>query len=144
MSKKRDIDFFIFDIYIAIIKIEIIWGEYKSIDEILYDFKAWDSIVREFEIIGEAVNILIKNSILGEEYRVTVDFRNLVIHEYFGIEPEEVEDIIVNDLNDFKKMKMIVSLIESISLEKKNKLIQSFSQDNRYYPQIKQKIEELK
>ncbi len=142
MSKKRDIDFFIFDIYIAIIKIEIIWGEYKSIDEILYDFKAWDSIVREFEIIGEAANILIKNSILGEEYRVIVDFRNLVIHEYFGIEPEEVEDIIVNDLNDFKKM--IVSLIESISLEKKNKLIQSFSQDNRYYPQIKQKIEELK
>ena len=142
MSKKRDIDFFIFDIYIAIIKIEIIWGEYKSIDEILYDFKAWDSVVREFEIIGEAANILIKNSILGEEYRVIVDFRNLVIHEYFGIEPEEVEDIIVNDLNDFKKM--IVSLIESISLEKKNKLIQSFSQDNRYYPQIKQKIEELK
>ena len=142
MSKKRDIDFFIFDIYVAIIKIEIIWGEYKSIDEILYDFKAWDSIVREFEIIGEAANILIKNSILGEEYRVIVDFRNLVIHEYFGIEPEEVEDIIVNDLNDFKKM--IVSLIESISLEKKKKLIQSFSQDNRYYPQIKQKIEELK
>ena len=142
MSKKRDVDFFVFDIYVAIVKIEIVWNEYNSIDDLLHDFKAWDSIVREFEIIGEAANILIKNSLLDEEHRVVVDFRNLVIHEYFGIDPEEVEDIIVNELNDFKKT--IVSLIESIHPKKKERLIQSFSQDNKYYPRIVRKIEVLK
>ena len=48
-----------------------------------------DSVIREFEIIGEE-----KSNLLDEEYRVIIDLRNYIIYKYFGISSERIWDII--------------------------------------------------
>ena len=114
-KKSRDIELFLFDIYVAILKIEDIRQEFKDADELLYDFRAWDSIIREFTIIGEASKHLINKKLLKDEYKIVVDFRNFIVHEYFGIDAQEVWDTVCNDLDDFKES--ILKLIKM--LEKK-------------------------
>jgi len=65
------------------------------------DRKTYSAVIREFEIIGEAVGKL------PEELRVTrpdvewqdiKDFRNLLSHEYFGVDLEIVWKIIEDDV----------------------------------------------
>ena len=71
MSKKsRDIELFLFDIYVAILKIEDIRQEFEDADELLYDYRAWDSIIREFTIIGEASKHLINKKLLKDEHKI--------------------------------------------------------------------------
>lgn len=101
---KRKNSIFLVDILVCILKIEntVKTFDFKRSDELYENYLAWDSIIREFEIIGEAMNKLIKEKIFGEDKRVVVDFRNILIHQYFGIDPEEVWDIIQNDLQILK------------------------------------------
>jgi len=91
---------------------------------------AWDSIIREFEIMGEATNILIKNKILDSDSQVIVDFRNLLIHHYFGIDSEEVWDVIHNDLKDFRSI--IEIKIKNIEKSLKQELTQSLLEENKH------------
>jgi len=65
---KRVFELFLFDIYIAILKIEFISSKFDNSETLKYDFISWDSVIREFEIIGEATNVLIKNAMLEKEY----------------------------------------------------------------------------
>ncbi|WP_281950348.1 HepT-like ribonuclease domain-containing protein [Nitrosophilus kaiyonis] len=139
---KRVAEFFLFDIFIAILKIENSSKKFSTAQEILYDYQAWDTIIREFEIIGEATKKLINYKILNEEKRVIVDFRNLLIHNYFGIDPEEVWDIIKNDLPQYKKE--IVNLIKSIDKNLKNELIESFIEYYKYLDFVINELEKLK
>ncbi len=71
---SRVYELFLFDIYVAILKIENVSEKFDNAELLKYDFVSWDSVVREFEIIGEATNILIKNSILPKENQIIVDF----------------------------------------------------------------------
>ncbi len=59
-----------------------------------------------------------------------VDFRNQIIHEYFGVDHEVVWTIIHNDLNDFENI--IMDLIRKIEPDLKKELTDSFMEDNRY------------
>ena len=64
------------------------------------DRKTWAARVREFEVIGEAVGRLpdhVKEH-PGVERRDIKDFRNLLAHEYFGIDLEIVWKIVQQDL----------------------------------------------
>jgi uncharacterized protein with HEPN domain len=70
------------------------------------------SITRKFKIIGEASKYLLKENILPQEHRAIVDFRNVIVHKYFGIDSQEVYGIIHNDLKEFNQM--IVKTIEGI------------------------------
>ena len=79
---KRVYELFLFDIYIAILKIEYVSNKFQNAESLKYDFISWDSVIREFEIIGEATNTLIKNNFLDKENQVVVDLRNLLIHHY--------------------------------------------------------------
>ena len=57
-------------------------------------------------IIGEMVSKLsenIKNQHLEVEWIKIKGFRNIVAHDYFGIDAEEIWQIINNDLPDLKK-----------------------------------------
>ena len=59
------------------------------------------AVVRAFEIIGEASKYIseelkVNNPLL--EWRELSDFRNKLIHDYFGIDYEKVWDIIHNEL----------------------------------------------
>ena len=100
MSKKRDILLFITDIKESI---EAIYTYIKDedYDNFVEDRKTYSAVIREFEILGEATKHLPKE--LTEQYkyinwRDIIDFRNILIHEYFGVDFEIVWNTIKNDL----------------------------------------------
>jgi uncharacterized protein with HEPN domain len=142
MSKKsRDIELFLFDIYVAILKIEDIRQEFEDADELLYDYRAWDSIIREFTIIGEASKHLINKKLLKDEHKIVVDFRNFIVHEYFGIDAQEIWDTVCNDLDDFKES--ILKLIKDIKSDKKTALMKAYIKDNDKYNFIVKGLKEI-
>lgn len=61
--------------------------------------------VKQLEIIGEASNMIseaTKDKYPEIEWRKIVGLRNILVHEYFGIDEKIIWDIIQNDLNDLK------------------------------------------
>ena len=78
------------------------------------DRKTKDAVERNFEIIGEAASRIpdhYKQLNPHIEWRVIKDFRNFIIHEYFGINNQIVWDTIQFRLPDF--LKEISILVES-------------------------------
>jgi uncharacterized protein with HEPN domain len=70
-------------------------------DGFLADRKTQDAVTRNIEIIGEAVRAL------PEDFRERhaeipwgeiVAMRNVIVHQYFGILPEVVWDVVENEL----------------------------------------------
>ncbi len=132
---SRVYELFLFDIFIAISKIEIVSSNFNDANELLHDFVSWDSIIREFEIIGEATNIAIKNDLIDNKYRIVVDFRNKIIHHYFGIDPDAVWSIVHNELPSYKTY--IIEQIQSIDDNHlRDDLLASTIKDNQLYPQV--------
>ena len=140
-SVDRPVEIFIFDIYIAILKIKKVSSRFTNIQELLYDFTQWDSLIREFEIIGEASKYLLRDELLAKKYQVLVDFRNKITHEYFGIDQDIVWLIIYNDLDEIEFL--IIELIKNIDKELKIELIDSFIEDNNYLDFIVKALENL-
>jgi len=69
------------------------------------DKKTVDAVVRELEIIGEAANRLsgeLVNSHPNIPWRDMVDMRNVLIHEYFGVNTKIVWDTCTTDLPNLK------------------------------------------
>ena len=72
-----------------------------SLTEFSDDRKTHSAVIREFEIIGEAVGKLpenLKQKRPDIEWQDIKDFRNLLTHEYFGVDLEIVWRIIEDDL----------------------------------------------
>ena len=62
--------------------------------------------MRNLEIIGEVANHIpkkISNTVSEVEWKKITGLRNLLIHEYFGIDIDIVWDIVKNKVPDFKK-----------------------------------------
>jgi len=107
---KRDNSLYIVDIFIAINKIQRYTKKFTNADDFKWSELEWDATIRELEIIGEATNTLIKSEILeNKKYRKIVDFRNIIIHGYFGIDEDEVWSVVTNKLTLFyKDLKSII------------------------------------
>jgi len=99
----RDLSLYFIDILIAINKIQRYTKDIKSSNELTANEIIYDATIRELIIIGEAVNILIKSNFLSKDYRKIVDFRNMIVHGYFGIDEEILFMIIVNKLPELKE-----------------------------------------
>lgn len=72
-----------------------------SYDELIKDKMKVLAVVRCFEIIGEAASMISEETKLTNslvEWRELKDFRNRLIHHYFGIDYETVWLIIKTDL----------------------------------------------
>ena len=72
-----------------------------SFEEFCNDRKTSSAVIREFEIIGEAVGKLsdeLKQKRPDVEWQDIKDFRNLLIHEYFGVDMEIMWKIIQENL----------------------------------------------
>lgn len=72
-----------------------------SFEEFCKDRKTCSAVIREFEIIGEATSKLpdeLKQRPSDVEWQDIKDFRNLLTHEYFGVDLEIVWEIIKDDL----------------------------------------------
>ena len=72
-----------------------------SFDEFCRDRKTFSAVIREFEIIGEAVGKLpdeIKERYSEVLWQDIKDFRNILVHEYFGVDLEIVWKVIGEEL----------------------------------------------
>lgn len=89
---EREIKNLLEDIYDAIKKI-ISYTQEMSYDDFMRDDKTVDAVVRNFEIIGEASKRIpddFKTEHPEIEWRRITSFRNRIIHEYFGIDYENL------------------------------------------------------
>jgi uncharacterized protein with HEPN domain len=93
---ERDLLLFVDDIIVAIQKIE----EYTN-NETFESFSmknmVIDAVVRNFEIIGEAANNIpkeIQQKYPYVEWKEMIGFRNIIIHDYFGINLKTVWDTV--------------------------------------------------
>ena len=107
---KRDVEFYFIDIFIAIYKIELYTSRFTNGEDLLHSMLEWDATIRELEIVGEATNSLIKLDVLeNKKYRKIVDFRNAIIHGYFGIDEDEVWSVVTDKLTPFcEELKSII------------------------------------
>jgi len=131
---KRVVEFFIVDILIAINKIKRYSNGFRDAQSFYYDEKSFDATMRELQIIGEATKKLINSNLLSDDFRVVVDFRNLIVHEYFGIDADEIWDILKNELPSFEKeilslfkradRKILTKIIDANKKELRDKSLQ--------------------
>lgn len=96
----RDYRLYLDDIVTAIATIQhYVFG--YDYDQFAADNKTIDAVLHNLAIIGEAASKLPPAVIESEmtiEWRKIVGFRNIVIHEYFGVNRLIVWDIIMNKL----------------------------------------------
>lgn len=72
-----------------------------SYEEFLADWKTQDAVTRNIEVIGEAARSLpadFRASYPNIPWDEIVGMRNVIVHEYFGILPDVVWDVIQNEL----------------------------------------------
>jgi len=83
--------------------------EYTSnMDQSLWekDRKTIDAVIRNFEIIGEAATHVpeeVQNNYREVPWSQMKGIRNLLIHEYFGVDVDVVWETIQKDLEPLKK-----------------------------------------
>jgi uncharacterized protein with HEPN domain len=90
----------------AISKIHRFTKGHSDPDNFNEDDKAFDAVMMNFILIGEMVSRISSNTKKANpqiDWNRIKGFRNLVEHDYFGIDAEEVWQIIVNDLPILKK-----------------------------------------
>jgi len=89
----------------AIAKIESYTGE-MSYDEFIKDGKTRDAVIRNLEIVGEAVKNIpddIKENYPDIPWKAIAGMRDKLIHSYFGVSISIVWETIKNDLPSLKR-----------------------------------------
>jgi len=106
MSKKsRDYLLYLEDIIQAIEKIET-YTQNMDFHKFSKNEMVIDAVIRNFEVIGEATKNIpeeVKEKYLEVEWKEATGFRNVLIHDYFGIDVEAVWDTLQNNLQSFKE-----------------------------------------
>ena len=77
----------------------------ESADELNEDYRNFDATMMNFIVIGEMVDKLsedFKKHYPEIEWHKIKGFRNIVAHDYFGIDAEEVWQIIINKIPGLK------------------------------------------
>jgi len=106
----RDYKAYINDILEAIDRIES-YTENLTIDGFSESKLYQDAIVRNLEIIGEAVKRLPKELIKKYpeiEWKKIAGLRDILVHAYFGIDIEIVWDIVQNKIPELKDQILLI------------------------------------
>ena len=72
-----------------------------SFEEFRDDRMRVDAVIRNFEVIGEAVKNVsddLKQQFPSTGWKAVAGFRDMLIHGYFGVDPEILWDIIVHKI----------------------------------------------
>ena len=81
----------------AIDKIEQYTADFKNAQDLYHDIKSFDATMMQFIVIGESINRLddeFKNKYSSIPWQKIKDFRNIIAHDYFGIDADEIWDIV--------------------------------------------------
>jgi len=106
----RDYKAFINDILEAIHRIES-YTEDLTINEFFENQLYQDAVVRNLEIIGEAVKRLPDKLIEkypGIEWKKIAGLRDILIHAYFGIDIEIIWDVVQNKIPELKEQILLI------------------------------------
>lgn len=111
---KRFILLYINDILESIGAIES-YIQDLTFEDFTNDRKTYSATIREYTVIGEAISHIIE--LLEQKFpdypwRMVKDFRNFIIHEYFGIDPKIIWDATMFELPELKSQ--ILELQESL------------------------------
>lgn len=99
-AANRRFDIYLEDILISISRINEYIGE-MSFVEFKRNYLIVDAVVRNFEIIGEASKNIpenIRHKYPSVPWRKMIGLRNLISHEYFGIDYEMIWTITKDNL----------------------------------------------
>ena len=102
---SRDYSVSLEDILSAIEKIDRYRADYPG-TEFASDEKTLDAVVRNLEVIGEAVKNIpdeIRANYSQIEWRKIAGMRDILIHAYFGIDNDIVIDVVLNKLPVLKR-----------------------------------------
>jgi uncharacterized protein with HEPN domain len=129
---ERDLALYFVDILIAIDKINRYTKNLSTSNELLYNELVWDGVIRELQIIGDATNKLLKYKIIDEKNRRIVDFRNNIVHGYFGVDQDIVWDVVSTKIIEYKSELFEIINEKSIDLSESinaAKIENSFNQN---------------
>jgi uncharacterized protein with HEPN domain len=101
----RDYRLYLDDIAESIKRIEK-YTRRMTLNKIKKDTLALDGVVHNLEIIGEAVKNIpaqVKERNPEIEWKKIAGFRDILAHEYFGVDLEVVWDVVINKLPILKK-----------------------------------------
>lgn len=101
MSRREEL-WLLNDIFNAGKKI-IRFSEGMNFQQFMEDERTQDACIRNFEIMGEASKYISEETRIANpenSWRKMAGYRNLLIHEYFGVNLEIVWDIIENEIAD--------------------------------------------
>ncbi|OHD89706.1 HepT-like ribonuclease domain-containing protein [Sulfuricurvum sp. RIFCSPLOWO2_12_FULL_43_24] len=95
----------------SIEKIKLYSQDFDNADTFYHDQKSFDASMMQFVVIGEIISRLDENFKTSHSeipWQKIKDFRNIIAHDYFGIDADEIWDIINNKLlplkNDIKTL----------------------------------------
>lgn len=110
--RSKNPKIFIEDILESIERIEEYTAN-KTLEEFLSDHEKQDAIIKRLEVIGEAVKNIpadIKKKYPKIPWGDMAGMRDVLIHEYFGINIKRVWDTAKNDVPKLKKQ--IIEILE--------------------------------
>ncbi len=97
---SRDVNLFLEDMQMACEKV-IRYVKNLKQTQFLKDEKTYDAVVRNLTIIGEAVKNVpqeFRKRHSSIEWRKIAGFRDIAVHDYFGIDEDILWDIIQNEI----------------------------------------------
>ncbi|MDF1884314.1 DUF86 domain-containing protein [Sulfurimonas sp. SAG-AH-194-C21] len=110
MSTK--VKFELFALLEAIEKVELYSQDFSDADDFYHDQKSFDASMMQFIVIGESIHRLDENYKINHDeipWQKIKDFRNIIAHDYFGIDADEVWDIIKNKILPLKEKIILLS-----------------------------------
>ena len=97
MSNQSHIRFNLLSFSEAINKIELYSKDFDNGEDFYHDAKSFDASMMQFVVIGEIVSRLDETYKLEHgniPWQKVKDFRNIIAHDYFGIDADEIWSII--------------------------------------------------
>jgi len=98
----------------------------KTFDQFLKDSDLFDSTLRRLQVIGDSVKNLLATDFLEKQdqaWKDIIAFRNLVVHEYFSLDPEIIFRIVSDEIEKLEKD--VLRFIKQV--ENKTYLMQALS-----------------
>ena len=90
----RDVSLFVVDLLVAADKIRRYLEPVSDVQDFVRSELEFDAVIRELQVVGEAVNALLSAGFLDSSYRRIVDFRNQIVHAYFGIDSAIIWEVV--------------------------------------------------